>query len=87
MVYVDDMYATFGQMKMCHMLADTTRELNAMADRIGVKRKWIQNPGTYLEHYDICMSKRKLAVAAGAKEIEYGGELARLLEKKKKVLK
>lgn len=41
MVYVDDMYAQFGRMKMCHMIADTTTELNAMADSIGVQRKWI----------------------------------------------
>ena len=54
---------------MCHMLADTTEELLEMADRIGVARKWIQNAGTHSEHFDISLSKRKLAVAAGAKEI------------------
>jgi Protein of unknown function (DUF4031) len=84
MVYVDDMKAKFGQMTMCHMLADTTGELNRMADKIGVKRKWIQNPGTYLEHYDICLSKRALAVRYGAKQIVYGKELALLLAAKRK---
>lgn len=68
-VYVDDMQATFGRMKMCHMMADTTDELLAMADEIGVPRKWIQKPGTRHEHFDIAMSKRKLAVDAGAVEV------------------
>ena len=42
-VYVDNMQAQFGRMKMCHMIADSTEELLAMADRIGVARKWIQS--------------------------------------------
>lgn len=69
MVYVDDMKASFGRMKMCHMMADTTDELLAMADKIGVARKWIQNSGTHREHFDIAMSKRDLAVKAGAIEV------------------
>jgi len=70
-VYVDDMRASFGRMVMCHMLADTTDELHAMADRIGVARKWAQHAGTYREHYDISLSKRAEAVAAGAIEITW----------------
>lgn len=68
-VYVDDMKATFGRMTMCHMVADTTQELLAMADRIGVNRRWIQKPGTRHEHFDICMSKRAKAIEAGATPI------------------
>lgn len=70
-VYVDDMRARFRGMIMVHMIADTSAELHAMADRIGVQRKWCQKPGTPNEHYDICLSKRKLAVAAGAIEITW----------------
>lgn len=40
-----------------------------MADRIGVQRKWIQHEGTRREHFDISLSKRNLAVKAGAIEI------------------
>jgi hypothetical protein len=69
MVYVDDMYAPFGRMQMCHMIADSREELLQMADRIGVARRWLQKAGTPHEHFDICMSKRKLAVHHGAKEI------------------
>lgn len=78
MVYVDDMRAAFGYMTMCHMIADSTAELTQMADRIGVARRWIQSPGTYKEHFDICLSKRKLAVTAGAVELSQK-ELARML--------
>jgi hypothetical protein len=65
-VYVDDMQAPFGRMKLCHMLADTSDELVAMADRIGVARRWIQKPGTPDEHFDIALSKRALAIQHGA---------------------
>lgn len=72
-VYVDDMYkyplGQFGRMKMSHMAADSTAELLAMADRIGVARKWLQHPDTDREHFDIALSKRALAVKAGAIEV------------------
>jgi hypothetical protein len=69
-------------MVMCHMMADTTDELLAMADRIGVARKWIQHPGTEREHFDVCKTKRALAVEAGA--IEFGrAELVALLRRKR----
>jgi len=63
-VYVDTMTARFGRMIMCHMLADTEAELHAMADRIGVARRWHQG-----DHYDICLAKKALAIKAGAIEI------------------
>ncbi len=68
-VYVDDMNAKFGRMIMCHMIADTKDELLAMADTIGVQRKWIQKEGTCHEHFDISLGSKKKAVEAGAIEI------------------
>ena len=42
-----------------------------VADKIGVQRKWIQHPGERgREHYDVCSTKRKLAVEAGAIELK-----------------
>lgn len=64
-VYVDDMYlrpmGRYRRMKMSHMVADTEAELHAMASRIGIAPKWFQG-----DHYDICMTKRVAAIAAGA---------------------
>jgi hypothetical protein len=69
-VYVDNMRARFRRMVMCHMLADSDDELHTMADRIGVARRWWQSPThTSGSQYDIALSKRALAVAAGAVEI------------------
>lgn len=69
-VYVDDMRAKYGQLIMCHMLSDTDDELHAMADLIGVDRKWWQSPvKTSTSHYDICLSKRAIAVQYGAIEV------------------
>lgn len=71
-VYVDDMRAQYGRMVMCHMIADTDEELHAMAARIGVARRWWQSPAnTSGSHYDIALSKRSLAVSAGAVEITW----------------
>lgn len=68
-VYVDDFETTgmtYRGMKMCHMIADTRDELLEMVDKIGVQRKWIQAYGTAREHFDICLSKKKLAIKHGA---------------------
>lgn len=85
-VYVDDMRARFGRMVMCHMLADTDEELHAMADRIGVARKWHQCGGTYKSHYDIALSKRALAVAAGAVEIKKA-QVAEILRARRRAVR
>ena len=56
---------------MCHMIADTRRELMAMVDRIEVSRRWLQSENNHGDHFDICLSKRALAVKAGAIEITW----------------
>lgn len=83
--YVDDMRAPYGRMIMCHLLADTDEELHAMAARIGVARRWHQKPGTPHSHYDICLSKRALAVKLGAVEIGRQG-VADIIKKKRAAL-
>lgn len=86
MVYVDDMRAQYGRMIMCHMVADTLDELHAMADKIGVSRRWFQNkPGH--PHYDIALSKKKLAIQFGAQEITTRQLVAHLTKREPDSLK
>lgn len=84
-VYVDNMHETklgqYGRMNMCHMVADSEEELHAMADKIGVARKWYQG-----DHYDICMSKRTKAVSLGAAEITMREAVPIIKEYRKKIL-
>lgn len=74
-VYVDDVRHAFGRMVMCHMWADTLDELLAMADTIGVARKWIQGHpelsfGKHRDaswiHFDIALAPKAKAIRAGA---------------------
>ncbi|MBO0947545.1 DUF4031 domain-containing protein [Fibrella forsythiae] len=81
MVYIDNMNASYRGMKMCHMIADTTAELLEMADKIGVARRWIQDVGTYNEHFDICQTKKAKAIQLGAQAVSMM-ELGRILVKR-----
>jgi hypothetical protein len=74
-VYVDDVEHTFGNIKMCHLWADTLEELLAMVDRIGVQRRWILGHPTLSfgkhkqaswVHFDTAKSKKALAIQHGA---------------------
>ena len=80
-VYVDNAAHRFGYMLMCHMIADTLDELHTMADKIGVKRQWFQQKRKDMPHYDICKTKRKLAIKYGAIEIDQR-ETVRILIKR-----
>ncbi len=68
-VYVDRAFIHYRRMSMCHMVADSIDELHAMADRIGVARHHFQGDAS-TPHYDICKSKRALAVKHGAVEAD-----------------
>jgi len=76
-VYIDDYAAPFGRMLMCHMTADTDQELYDMADKIGIQRKWKHG-----NHFDVCLSKKKLAIEKGAIEITLD-EIAKMTYLKK----
>lgn len=68
-VYVDSGKWKFGRMKMCHMMSESLDSLHAMAEKIGINRKWFQSNAS-TPHYDICQSKRVLAIQHGAKEAD-----------------
>lgn len=80
-VYVDPLFEASpcrGQKRWfwphaCHMWADTADELDAMAERLHLKRQWKQNPLTVNEHDDLNASKRFQAVKLGAVERPRGG--------------
>jgi len=65
--YVDDARHYYGRMVMCHLWADTLDELLAIVDKIGVRRKWLQQPpkATWV-HFDISLGKKALALKYGA---------------------
>lgn len=66
-VYVDDVRHKFGRMVMCHMWADTLDELLTMADRIGVARRWLQQPPkASWVHFDVSLGAKAKAIEAGA---------------------
>lgn len=75
-VYVDPARYPYRRMIMCHMAADNEQELHEMADSIGVARKWYQG-----DHYDICKSKRTLAVEFGAVEVS-SREMVKIVRKR-----
>ena len=76
-VYVDNMRASYGRMKMCHMVADSIAELLEMAGQIGVDRKRFQP--TSHPHFDICISKRANAIRLGARLVNRR-ELAQIMK-------
>lgn len=52
-----------------HLVADSTDELMHLADLIGLRPEWIQDPGTWGEHFDVTEPKRRAAIAVGAVEL------------------
>lgn len=82
--YVDQPLFPFRGRVMCHLWADTEAELLAMADRIGLERRWIQGHPTLSQgkaraaswlHFDIAKDRRARAIAAGAIETDRYGAL------------
>lgn len=69
MVYVGRRRYKVGRMLLSHMIADSLEELHEMAKRIGVDKKHFQDkPGK--PHYDVCQSKKELAIRFGAKLVD-----------------
>ncbi len=81
-VYVDGARNGYGRMVMCHMVADTPNELHTMAAMIGLRYDWYQSPDkASFPHYDLSLTRRALALSAGAKELtrqELGAHMKRV---------
>lgn len=86
-VYVGPLFATqpyytsqnhrWPAQHACHMTADSLEELHAMATKLGMRRAWFQNKPRH-PHYDLVASKRRMALAYGAKELTLEQEVARV---------
>jgi hypothetical protein len=67
--YVDSLRsypdAGFRYAEFCHLLADTREELHAMADRLGVPRRFFQDH-PWRWHYDLPQHLRAAAIEHGA---------------------
>lgn len=87
-IHVDDMRlaARVGHLDAVwsHLLSslpgeEGTAELLAFAGRMGIERRWLQNPGRHTEHFDLPEPRRLQALELGAVPIAYGREVAALL--------
>ena len=65
-VYVDDARIKWRGYRMCHMIADSSFELDEMAETLGLKQHWKQKPFEPDEHFDITWTIRKHAIILGA---------------------
>ena len=68
MIYVDHARIPYMRMLMSHLLADTSDELQDMAERLGLDQ-YVQAVGTFREHLDVSEGKRSEAIKLGAQEV------------------
>ncbi|NUS54723.1 MAG: DUF4031 domain-containing protein [Streptomycetaceae bacterium] len=87
-VYVDDMLrpARVGRIRSrwSHLMADTHDELMAFALQIGMRPEWLQEPGSYREHFDLTTGRRDQALALGAEPISYPHGTAAVMAAKRR---
>ncbi|MBY0262725.1 MAG: DUF4031 domain-containing protein [Phycisphaerales bacterium] len=75
-VYVDPMTDRlptpgFNWPRSCRLFADSTAELLAFAEKIGLRRGWVVATRPELVHFLITGAKRAAAVEMGAQEVEF----------------
>ncbi len=69
-VYVDEI-RTYPSGESCHLFADSDAELHEFAQRIGLRRSWVDYHSGMVNilHYDLRPNVRALAVQYGAVEV------------------
>jgi hypothetical protein len=66
MVYIDDAFVPDGKGRtFCHLMADSSQELEAFARRLGIPQAWKHN-----DHYDIVAAKRQWVIRNGARPVK-----------------
>jgi hypothetical protein len=69
-VYIGTLEYAYNGMLMSHLASPNIEALHEMAAKLGI-RKWFQDDDKHLHpHYDVCKSKKKLALQLGAIEID-----------------
>ena len=69
-LYVDNAQIPYRQMKMSHLVADTSAELRRACRALGLRESYIQHAGAPKEHLDVSASRRLEAIRRlGAKPI------------------
>jgi len=66
MIYVDNANIRKGKDVWCHLMSDQDdrdQEIHQFAEKIELRKWWFHR-----DHYDVCSSMRRKAVAAGAVE-------------------
>ena len=63
-VYVDDARIPWRGRRWSHLVADTAEELYEAAERLGLRREWVQDRGRTL-HYDLPEEMRVTAIERG----------------------
>jgi hypothetical protein len=81
-VYVDEPVWEGRGRRWCHLVGDSPEELAEFADRLGLRRAWLQakTGRPWKDHYDLPSWARDEAVRLGAVELsmrEMGAYLAR----------
>jgi hypothetical protein len=84
--YVDGMTKTrktrqWPYEQACHLVCDTTRQLDDMASCMELRPAWKQKPNTDHEHYDLTENMRRRAIECGATAIDWR-EMARVFQRK-----
>jgi hypothetical protein len=86
-VYLDKERWVQGRGYVCHMMADTHRELVQMARKLGLWPNAMKHRGTAKEHYNVVGKRRQLAVGHyGAQDVTTR-ELVAVIRRKRAAMK
>lgn len=84
-VYVDTPRWHAHDRVWCHMVADTSQELDEIALRLGLKPEWKQHAGSPREHFDLPPEGRERAIQLGAVPVP-SREIARIIRERRLAL-
>ena len=83
-VYIDEAYFPIGSVKMCHLIADSEKELHKFVALLGIDKRFykVSSITPWRNHYELSVTQRRLAVKHGAIEVT-NSQMGRLLKIKR----